>query len=64
MTAFVRWRTDGKVRAAGVDGLNRVYLIVERIVAGVARRRVEWLEPGLFLDGTVSQTFGAPQTVV
>jgi len=63
VTAFVRWRTDGKVRAVAVDGLNRVYLIVERIVAGVARRRVEWLEPGL-LDGTVSQVFGTPQTVV
>lgn len=64
VTAFVRWQTDGFVRRVAVDGANRVYLSVERIVAGVPRRRVEWLEPGLLVDGAVTKTFSSPQTVV
>lgn len=64
VTAFVRWLTDGKVRAVAVDGANRVYLSVERTIGGVARRRVERIEPGLLVDGAVTQSFGTPQSVV
>lgn len=64
VTAFVRWQTAGAVKAVGVDGRNRTYLSVERLVGGVLRRRIEWVEPGLRVDGAVSVSNPAPQAYV
>lgn len=64
VTAFVRWVTDGQVRAAAVDGANRVWLAVDRQIGGVTRRRVEWLEPGLLLDGAVTRSLDPPAAAV
>lgn len=64
VTAFVRWTTDGMVRAVGVDGANRGYMAVQRQVGGVAKLFLESIEEGLLLDCAVTVTNGAPSDVV
>lgn len=64
VTAFVRWSTDGLVKSVCVDGVNAVYLEIERVVDGVASRSLERAELGLWLDGAVSQTFDPPTEMV
>lgn len=64
VTAWVRWETDGAVKAVAVDGANRVYLSVERRIGGALRRRVEMIEGGLLVDGAVTRTYPAPQAAV
>ncbi len=64
VTAFVRWPTDGFVRSVSVDANNLVTIVVERQVAGVARLVLETIDPSLFLDQTITQTFGSPTSVV
>ncbi|MCW2317476.1 hypothetical protein M2322_003035 [Rhodoblastus acidophilus] len=61
---FVRWETDGKVRAIVVDGANVPHMLVERQIGGVAKLCFERLEDGLLLDGAVTQSFGAPTTAI
>lgn len=61
---FVRWSTDGAVRAVCVDGANRVNLLVDRTVGQETRRFLEIMEEGLLLDGAVTQVFPAPTTTV
>lgn len=64
VSAFVRWQTDGWVRAVAVDGNKLVHMLVDRLVGGVMTLCLETLEEGLLLDQAISQTFGTPQTVV
>lgn len=53
VVAFTRWQTDGAVRAACVDGRNRVYLAVQRVVGGIPQMHFERLEDGLIFDDVV-----------
>lgn len=64
VTAFVRWQTAGQVLAACVDGKNRPHLAVQRVVGEDTEIHLERLEPGLIFDGTVTQTFEDPVTIV
>lgn len=64
VVAFVRWQTDGLVRAVCVDGLNRVHIAVERVVAGVSELHLERMELGLIFDGAIEQTFADPVAIV
>lgn len=64
ITAFVRWQTDGLVRAVGVDAANMGYMAVERAAGGTQHLYLETLEEGLWLDAALSFTFGSPQTTV
>lgn len=61
---FVRWLTNGAVRAVCVDGANRVNLIVDRQVGGATRRFLEIMDDALLFDAAITQTFGAPVSVV
>jgi len=61
---FVRWETDGKVRAIVVDGANVPHMLVQRQIGGVAKLCFERLEDGLLLDGAVTQYFGTPTTAI
>lgn len=60
---FTRWETAGSVRAVGVDGANRVFLVVARQVGGVTHQFVEVIEAGLLFDAALTVT-GAARTVV
>lgn len=64
VTAFVRWGTDGAVRAVAVDGSNLVHLAVDRLVGSVMQLCVETLEEDLLLDQAISVTSAIPQTVI
>jgi hypothetical protein len=60
---FCQWRTPGNVYALCVDGMNRPFMVVERIVNGQPRRRLEIMESGQLLHGAVTRS-SAPSTVV
>ena len=63
VNAMCRWPTDGSVKSVRVDGANRVRLLVERTVGGVAELHLEtWDEAALF-DGQVTLAGGASHVV-
>jgi hypothetical protein len=62
--AFVRWQTEGQVRAVAVDGAGLVHIAVERLVGGVSQLFLETLEEGLLLDGAVDFAFANPATAL
>lgn len=64
VTAFVRFVTDGKVRDVVVDGVNRVYLLVERMVAGVRRLVRERLDASALMHQTRTFSFPSPVTQI
>lgn len=64
VTGFARWETSGLVKSACIDGLNVPHILVERVVAGIVELHLERLELGLIFDGTVTQTFTDPVTIV
>lgn len=53
---FVRWTTDGVVKAVAVDGDNTPYLLVDRQVDGETHRYFESLEDGLLFDASLTLT--------
>lgn len=64
VTAFVRWETEGEVLAVCVDGKNRTHVAVRRDVGDGQEIHFERLELGLIFDGTVTQEFSDPVTIV
>lgn len=64
VTAFTRWVTDGLVRDVTVDGAGRPYVLVERVVAGVARLFRERLDSAADLHQQRSISLGAPSMTV
>lgn len=64
VTAFVQWKTDGRVRDVIVDGRNRAFVTVERMVAGAPRVFLEELQDGLLLDGAIMRESASDLTVV
>lgn len=60
VTAFVRFVTDGKVRDVVVDGANRVYLLVERLVGGTARLVRERMDTDALMHQTRRYSFAEP----
>lgn len=63
ITGFVRYPTDGAVRAVGVDGAEDIFLLVERKVSGVARLVLERMEEGLLFDQALDIVLPAPSLV-
>lgn len=61
---FVRWQTDGQVRACCVDGANVPTLAVERLVDGQPVLFLERLERGLLLDCAVTIVNGVPTAAI
>ncbi len=61
---FVRWVTDGAVRAVCIDGANRPHLLVDRLVDGETRRFLELFDDAALFDAAVTRTLSAPATVV
>ncbi|OKO68415.1 hypothetical protein AC629_42120, partial [Bradyrhizobium sp. NAS80.1] len=64
VTAFVRWHTEGLVRAVCVDGRNVPHLLVERTVDGKQELHFERAEDGLIFDAVVEQTFAPARSVI
>lgn len=61
---FVRWVTDGQVRAVCVDGANRVNLLIDRRVGTETRRFLEIMADDLLFDGALTKTLAPASTVV
>ncbi len=64
VSPFVRWTTDGRVRAVCVDGANRPHLVVDRLVGGEWRRFLEVMDDDTLFDAAVTRTFSTPTVVV
>lgn len=64
VSPFVRWITDGAVRAVSVDGANRVTMLIEREVGGVTRLFRERIDETLLVDAAIRVDFDPPSATV
>ncbi len=64
ISGFVRWVTDGGVKAIAVDGKNVPYLAIERQVNGAAVQFLEAFEGGLIFDCATDITLSPASTTV
>jgi hypothetical protein len=64
VAAFVRWETNGAIKAVAVDGANVPHIVVERQVDGAPQLHLERLELGLIFDGTVTVENDPPSATV